>query len=150
MRASFSGHTHFDDYRLLFDAGGTAIGLDKVVPAISPVYGQNPGFQRIDYDRATGLPHDIETWHLVNPGAPAAQATWRREYRFSEAYGRPYGAAPVAALWKSMLQGGPARETYRRLYRLGNGEIAADAMTTHLCAVGHVDVAGFNACRCGR
>ncbi len=150
IRASFSGHTHFDDYRLLFDPRGAVVGLDKVTPAISPIFGQNPGFQVFTYDRATAAPTDIETWHLRNPGAPAAQADWRREYRFSEAYGRPYGKESVAALWRSMLQGGPARDTYRRVYRLGNGEIPADQMTAQLCAVGHVDVAGFAACWCGK
>jgi len=36
LQASFSGHTHFDDYRLLIDERGTAIGLDKLTPGHQP------------------------------------------------------------------------------------------------------------------
>ena len=39
LQASFSGHTHYDDYRVLIDARGTVVGADKVSPAISPVFG---------------------------------------------------------------------------------------------------------------
>ena len=34
LQASFSGHTHFDDYRLLTDARGSVVGLDKLTPGM--------------------------------------------------------------------------------------------------------------------
>ncbi|MEX0698063.1 MAG: metallophosphoesterase, partial [Dongiaceae bacterium] len=49
--ASFTGHLHFDDYRLLRDVSGTVTGVEKVAPAISPIFGQNPGFLTFTYDR---------------------------------------------------------------------------------------------------
>jgi hypothetical protein len=66
VSASFSGHMHFDDYRLLLDAAGTPVEADKVVPAISPIFGQNPGFQMFAYDAATGMPRDFATIGLAN------------------------------------------------------------------------------------
>ena len=150
IQASFSGHTHFDDYRLLIDPRGAVVGLDKITPALSPIFGQNPGFQVYTYDRRTGTPHDFSTWHLTNPGEPAPAAQWRFEYTFTEAYRQPrYSPDVVAALWQAMTKGGAVRDTYRRLNKVGRGERAADGLAAYLCAIGHLDVTSFTACYCG-
>jgi hypothetical protein len=150
IKASFSGHTHFDDYRLLIDPRGTVVGLDKVTPALSPIFGQNPGFQLFTYDKQSGAPTDFSTWHLTNPGAAAEAADWRLEYTFTEAYRQPrYAPDIVGALWQAMTKGGAARDTYRRLYKLGRGDLSADGLAAYLCAIGHTDVAAFTTCYCG-
>jgi sphingomyelin phosphodiesterase acid-like 3 len=150
VQTSFSGHTHFDDYRLLIDPRGAVVGLDKITPALSPIFGQNPGFQVFTYDRRTGAPTDFSTWHLTNPGADAAAADWRLEYTFTEAYRQPrYAPNIVATLWRAMANDGAVRSTYRRLYMVGRGELGADGLNAYLCAIGHTDVASFTACYCG-
>jgi hypothetical protein len=150
IQASFSGHTHFDDYRLLLDARGTVIGPDKLTPALSPIFGQNPGFQVFTYDKQAGVPTDFSTWHLTNPGDAAQAADWRLEYTFTEAYRQPrYAPDIVGALWQAMMKGGAARDTYRQLYKVGRGELGADGLTAYLCAIGHTDVASFTTCYCG-
>jgi sphingomyelin phosphodiesterase acid-like 3 len=149
-QASFSGHTHFDDYRLLIDQSGTVAGLDKITPALSPVFGQNPGFQVLTNDRQSGTPNDFTTWYLANPGDAAEAADWRLEYTFTEAYRQQrYAPDIVGALWQAMMKGGAARDTYRRLYKVGRGELGADGLAAYLCAIGHTDVASFTACYCG-
>jgi sphingomyelin phosphodiesterase acid-like 3 len=150
IQASFSGHTHADDYRLLIDQRGTVIGLDKITPAISPIYGQNPGFQVFTYDKRTGAPTDFTTWYLPNPGAAAQAAEWRLEYTFTEAYRQPrYAPDIVGSIWQAMATDGTVRDTYRRLYKVGHGELGADALAAYVCAIGHVDVTSFTACYCG-
>lgn len=150
VQASFSGHTHFDDYRLLVDRHDAVIGLGKLSPALSPVFGQNPGFQIFSYDRRTGAPTDFSTWYLSNPGAAAPAADWRPEYTFTEAYGQPrYSPDVVGTLWRAMAKDGAARDTYRRLYMVGRGELGADGLSAYLCAIGHLDMASFTACYCG-
>ena len=150
IQASFSGHTHFDDYRLLIDPRGTVVGLDKITPAVSPVFGQNPGFQVFTYDKQTGAPTDFSTWHLTNPGDAAEAADWRLEYTFTEAYRQPrYAPDIVGTLWQAMMKGGAVRDTYRRLYKVGRGELGADGLAAYLCAIGHTDVASFTTCYCG-
>lgn len=150
VQASFSGHTHFDDYRLLMDQNGTVIGLDKITPALSPIFGQNPAFQVFTYDKQIGTPTDFSTWHLTNPGSTAEAADWRLEYTFTEAYRQPrYSPDIVGALWRAMSKDGAVRDTYRRLYKAGRGELDADGLAAYLCAIGHTDVASFTMCYCG-
>ena len=149
LQASFSGHTHFDDYRLLIDERGTAIGLDKITPAISPIFGQNPGFQVFTYDRRSGAPSDFSTWYLANPGAAPSAADWRFEYTFTRAYRQPhYAPDAVQTVWKAMSNDSALQDTYRRLYNVGRGELAG-ALTAYFCAIGHLDRPSFTACYCG-
>ena len=93
---------------------------------------------------------DFSTWHLTNPGDAAQAADWRLEYTFTEAYRQPrYAPDIVGALWQAMMKGGAVRDTYRRLYKVGHGELSADGLAAYLCAIGHTDVASFTACYCG-
>jgi sphingomyelin phosphodiesterase acid-like 3 len=150
LQASFSGHTHFDDYRLLIDARGTVIGLDKVTPAISPVFGQNPGFQLFTYDRGSGAPRDFSTWYLANPGAAPRAADWQLEYTFTKAYGQPaYSRDTVNTVWMAMSNDRAVQDTYRRLYNVGRGALDAARFTAYSCAMGHMDRQSFTACYCG-
>ncbi len=149
---SLSGHIHFDDYRLLTDATGKAVETDKVVPAISPIFGQNPGFEMFSYDLKTGVPTDFTTTYLAN--LPSLSTTvagdWREEYRFAKAYGLPgYSVESVAALWKGLDQPGQIRDAYIDLYNVGKGTLGADDLKGYACAVGHLDPSSYAACYCG-
>ena len=149
VTASFSGHVHFDDYRLLADASGAPVGADKIVPAISPIFGQNPGFQIFDYDAATGVPTDFTTWYLANL-EDSAPADWRPEYRFGETYRLgPYSPASVAALSATIAVPGPVRDTFRRLYNVGHGALSPVGLPAWLCAIREPDPAAFTRCYCG-
>lgn len=150
LQASFSGHTHFDDYRLLSDRQGAAIGVDKVTPAISPIFGQNPGFQVFTYDRRSGAPTDFSTWYLANPGDPSHKADWRFEYTFTEAYRLPaYSPAAVETLWKGTSTDDARLGTYQRLYAVGRGTLDTGNLPAYVCAIRHLDRPSFTACYCG-
>jgi sphingomyelin phosphodiesterase acid-like 3 len=49
--ASFAGHIHMDDFRLLGDDNGY-YGFVLITPALSPIYGQNPAFRTVTSDAA--------------------------------------------------------------------------------------------------
>ena len=46
--ASFAGHTHSDDFRLINSAGVNQAFI-IITPAISPIYDQNPSFRVVEY-----------------------------------------------------------------------------------------------------
>jgi hypothetical protein len=150
--SSISGHVHFDDYRLLLDDAGRPLEIDKVVPAISPIFGQNPGFQMFSYDVATGRPTDFSTIYLAN--LPDLSATvpgdWRESYVFSKAYGLPgYTVEAVAALWNGLSQGGRIRDAYLGHYNVGHGTLAAADLKGYACAIAFLDPQSYSACWCG-
>ena len=152
VAANFSGHVHYDDYRLLLDAASSAIAVDKVDPAISPIFGQNPGFEIFDYDVGSGLPTDFSTFYLANLGKArtAATAEWRLEYTFTKAYGQPrYSVEAVAVVAKGIADGGPAADTFRALYPVSRGTLRADILPAYSCAMRHLDRPSFTACFCG-
>ncbi len=152
IRASYSGHVHMDDYRLLIDEGGNALGLQKIPPAISPIFGQNPGYEIVSYDVATGTPTDFSTWYLANldTASPTVPADWKREYSFTEAYGLPdYSAESVAHMVGEVAAGGAAADTFRGLYTVGHKPLPAEDLSAYLCAIRHQEQAEFTACYCG-
>jgi len=130
---------------------GTPVAADKVVPAISPIYGQNPGFQVFTYDVASGEPRDFATIGLANlPDLTTADADWREEYAFTTAYGLPaYSPRSVAALWNGLGQGGRIRDTYLGRYTVGHGTLAEGSLKAYACAIAFLERASYSACYCG-
>jgi hypothetical protein len=62
----FSGHTHIDDFRVI-EAGRTGLVVNKLVPSISPIFKNNPGFQVYQYDRGSGAVHNYRTISRIYP-----------------------------------------------------------------------------------
>lgn len=149
---SFTGHTHFDDYRLLRDASGGVTGVEKIAPAISPVFGQNPGFLTYTYDRSTGALADFTATYLANleQAANPPAGDWKQEYSFAATYGqKDFSPASAEAMWKTLSEEGAADDTFRKLYNVSKGELTADGLESWICAIGHADTAGFTQCYCG-
>ena len=70
IAASFAGHTHMDDFRLLGDDSGY-FAFVLITPAVSPIFGQNPAFRTVVYDPA-GAILDQTTYDLTNLREAAA------------------------------------------------------------------------------
>lgn len=151
--ASLSGHVHSDDFRLMVDAAGNAVAAEKVSPAISPIYNQNPAFQIFDYDVKTGVPNDYTSYYLAN--LPEVTRTvpgdWKKGYVFSQAYGLgPYSTESIANLWKGLDKPGPIRDAYVSNYGSRHGGFKLEALKAYACAVGFVDVEAYTSCYCGK
>ena len=75
---------------------------------------------------------------------------WRFEYTFSDAYDLPqFSAEAVARLAGAIATGGPAAETYRRLYLVGHGQLPEKELATYACAITRLDPDSFTKCDCG-
>jgi hypothetical protein len=81
--SGFAGHTHMDDFRVLADTGGKGAFFIHICPAVSPIRGNQPGFQVARYDRGTGAIRDLATYDLTMGKSPA----WRLAYDFDRDYG---------------------------------------------------------------
>ena len=89
LRASYAGHTHMDDFRVLSDASGTPLLTTRITPAVSPIFGNNPAFTVLLYDRSDAVVRNYATFYLANLAAagPTVPPQWKREYTFAQTYG---------------------------------------------------------------
>ncbi|MHC1713606.1 MAG: metallophosphoesterase [Solidesulfovibrio sp.] len=113
IKASFAGHVHRDYMRLFYgDAGGRAVpvGMMRVAPSISPVTGNNPGYQVYAYDRRSAAILD-ETTYFLDLGA--TRPAWAVEYVYSQTYGRGLRAADD---WQAMFTGLPGCPARRQAF----------------------------------
>ena len=119
--ASFAGHTHMDDFRLIADAEGR-YGFAVITPAVSPIFGQNPAFRTVTFDAAGGI-LDQTTYDLMNlPQATTAAggvpAEWRAEYTFIRLWSLPRVDLPSLDHLYSLITDVPAEgEQWHRIFR---------------------------------
>ena len=155
IRAVFAGHTHMDDFRVIRLDSEPAL-LCKIAPAISPIFGNNPGYQVYQYDRGTGILRDYQTYNLTNladSGSAAAPAIgrWALEYDFREAYGYPeLSARTVARLSVAMATDATVRERFSRYYGMGAApEFTERTFAIYRCAIANIRPAEFLMCLSG-
>ncbi|HTC21344.1 MAG TPA: metallophosphoesterase [bacterium] len=118
--SGFAGHTHMDDFRVLSEGEGNAPFFIHICPAVSPIRGNNPGFQIALYDRGTGAIQDMATYDLTNlPDAKsAALARWQLEYAFDKDYGlKGYDGNALLALADQIQKSDSARQKFSLYYR---------------------------------
>ncbi|MBV8486536.1 MAG: metallophosphoesterase [Verrucomicrobia bacterium] len=85
VQIALAGHTHMDDFRVLSPGGNASPVAFRITPAISPIFGNNPGFSVLEYQVGTGEVSDIATYYL-NLAGGGSDPKWALEYRFSSAY----------------------------------------------------------------
>lgn len=100
IKAGFAGHVHRDEFRLIRPkTDEMPVAAMRLGPSISPVTGNNPGYQVYSYDRESLELLDMSTHYLdIGAAAPA----WATEYRYSQTYGRGLRSARD---WQEMYQG---------------------------------------------
>jgi len=100
IKASFTGHVHRDEFRLFYSKGrDLPVGSMRLGPSISPITGNNPGYQVYSYDRQSLELLDMAV-HYLDIGA--AKPAWDIEYKYSQTYGRGLRSAKD---WQEMYQG---------------------------------------------
>ena len=161
IAASFVGHTHMDDFRLIGD-GDAHYAFALITPAVSPIFGQNPAFRAASYDARGGI-LDETTYYLTNLAAAAADGNvppeWQPEYTFSgewnlprvdlasleRLYSRIQDEPAVGARWHSIFT------VSSRFYwsQLSGGPSDAQAVRAFRCATGNVLPSEYRQCYCG-
>jgi sphingomyelin phosphodiesterase acid-like 3 len=109
--ALFAGHIHRDDFRLIRSEQG-AVAVTFVVPAISPVYADNPAYKILSYDPASLVVQDYAVRYL-DSGA----GTWQTGQIFSQSYGPgELSPARMEQLWGDLLNMPRMRDQYAMAY----------------------------------
>ena len=154
LRNSFAGHTHMDDFRVIADDEGAPYLLTRITPAVSPVFGNNPAFTTVRYDRTSGDLLDYATYYLTNlaSAGKGEEAKWSLEYEFGGAYGfGAYDPANLQTLAEQIQSDEAVRAKYRAFYA---AETSAEPPITdrnwgiYACAQTALTVKSFEACYC--
>lgn len=146
LAASLAGHLHTDTFRL------DRTGFTLTIPAVSPIFGENPGFKTISYD-AAGRLDDATTYRLASFAAGAA---WVPEYRFKREWRLPrLDLASLDRLYRRIGGEPRARARWLSLYGLSSSSFwpadpaqNAKRSLAAYCAAGHLSPAGFASCYC--
>ncbi|MGA2982413.1 MAG: metallophosphoesterase [Terriglobia bacterium] len=149
VREMYAGHIHRDDFRLFPDREGRPLCVIHIVPAVSPVYLDNPAVEIGWYDKSNGELRDYATLSL---DLDTPKPTWTTEYIFTRAYGRPRpNLAALVDLCREIHEGNPnsgVGKQYAKFYGVGVGLFLTSAnWSNYSCAQTEITVSRFAQCR---
>jgi len=152
VTASFAGHTHVDGFRLLAD-DGWAFGFVMMNPAVSPIFGQNPAFRRVELAE-DGTITDQSVYYLANLPAAASGAApqWRLEMSFDRAWNQSrFDLSSLDALYRRIGSSVAARDRWLDFYAV-QGPVRATLgpanAAIYRCAAGNDRVVDLTHCSC--
>lgn len=97
VRLALFAHTHMDEFRLLRRRDSGASIPAKLVPSVTPFFGNHPAFLLASVDPRTAVLKDWRT--IVSPGPEGSTPPWTEAYRFTTTYHLPdFSAASAAKL----------------------------------------------------
>jgi sphingomyelin phosphodiesterase acid-like 3 len=151
--ASFSGHTHTDDFRLISSAGVNRAFV-LVDPPFSPIYGQNPGFRVVTFAHDGSLA-DQTTYYLTNlrTASSTVRGRWKREYQFSREWKvQRLDLASLGNIYDKIQSTQSGRDQWLKLYNVSSSGVVvpADSVRGLYCAIGALDPPAYESCYCGR
>ena len=153
IQIAFSGHTHMDDFRVI-ESERTGLVVNKLVPSISPIYRNNPGFQVYQYDRASGAVRNYRTYYLSNlsiAGKPTGfkQVRWEQEYDFREAYQQAaLDISAIVSIARSLKTNAFIQGVYTRFYSVsGPPGFNSHTLSAYSCAILHTTLEEFEKCQ---
>ncbi len=150
ITASFAGHNHVDDFRLVGRPASHET-LVMIAPALSPIIKQNPAFRLVTL-KADGRLADQSTYYLSNPANAGGevQADWKLEYSFDQAW-HLHGLdfSNYRKLYDRIETSPQTRDRWMLFFSASHpegGNITPANFRAFYCATGHTTVAGYEAC----
>jgi hypothetical protein len=149
VREMIAGHIHRDDFRLFPDREGKPLLAIHIVPAVSPVYLDNPALEIGWYDKQTGELRDYAAQYL-DLGQP--QPAWATEYVFTRAYGKPRpGLAALEELSRQIRAGNPDAGVGKQFASYYGARasvfLTPGNWTIYSCAQTEITLSGFAQCK---
>ena len=149
--ASFAGHTHTDDFRLIGTSGSRQEFI-LINPPITPVDNRNPAFRVVAFN-GDGSLADQSTYYLTNLDSATSKAKgrWKREYQFSQKWkARHLNAAGLESIYKQIGTDKKTRERWLKIYNVSSAavKIPAGQARGPYCAIEHLDPESYATCYC--
>jgi sphingomyelin phosphodiesterase acid-like 3 len=149
--ASFAGHTHSDNFRLINTAGVNQAFV-IITPAISPIYDQNPSFRIVQYGNDGAL-IDQSTYYLTNlkDASSKIRGRWKKEYTFSREWrSRRLDLASLGTVYTQIQGKKQARDQWLKLYNVSSTAAVVPGNDDRglYCAVAALDPVAYASCYC--
>lgn len=148
IRANLAGHTHMDDFRVFYK-GSKPVSFIHITPAVSPLFGNNPGFQHIKYNPRNFELINAET-HYLSINKQAKQ--WTPEYNFQKTYHvKSINAMNLNTVRKRIEKDSVYLNKYIALYKVSNpnsNEITLQNWKAFWCGTGNLSSQSFAGCYC--
>lgn len=149
--ASFSGHTHVDDFRVL-DPGSNDSPFVLITAAISPIYNQNPSFRTITFGK-DGSILDSSVYYLTNLiyASKTTPGEWQQEYRFSQQWKLSgINGASLSSLYSRIASDENTRGDWLKLYNVSSSAayVLPGSVPGLYCAAEALDTASYSRCYC--
>jgi hypothetical protein len=148
VREMYAGHIHRDDFRLFPDTSGTPLALIHVLPAVSPIYLNNPAMEIGWYDKNDGELRDFAVLSLdLHDPHPA----WATEYVFTQSYGLGrFNLAAIRELAREIHHGNPGSgvgEKFAKFFGAGVSMFLSPAnWSEYSCAQTEMTLTHFSLC----
>jgi len=150
---SFAGHMHMDHFELI-QSNQNAVSFVHMTPAISPLFGNNPAFELLSYNRQSFALRDYTAYYLDLSSATAqknAPIKWRKEYSFVESYGQPVFAANTL---RAVHNGMPTNqngyrtkyETYHNVSNTTSPVVGPNNWRAYWCGMTNLTVPQYLSC----
>jgi sphingomyelin phosphodiesterase acid-like 3 len=153
---SFGGHIHMDNFQLV-QSKQQAVSFVHVSPAISPKFGNNPGFEVFSYDRQSSMPLDYTTYFIDVTSAAAKKGppvTWPTEYSFVNDYKQPaYSTAALQAMYQLLPGNNSTWAKYLKYYnvsRRGSVAISSTDRRAYWCGMANLIETDYLTCLAGK
>jgi sphingomyelin phosphodiesterase acid-like 3 len=155
ITASFAGHDHTDDFRVIH-GGETGAQFVLIDPPISPIYGQNPAFRIVTFS-SDGRLGGQSTYYLTNlasarsDGQASVPGIWTKEYTFAEEWQTPQlDAASLNAIYQRIASDPKARAQWLTLLNVSSAHDPVPSIGVKAldCAIAALDPASYQACAC--
>lgn len=112
-----SSHTHMDSFMLI---GKQHPIIDSSVPALSPIFGNNPGFKIYSYDSASDEWSNYLTYYLA---LNAEHANWQLEYDFNKVYESHCLQCTLLQGMQQLTANSPLANNYKHYYSVSHSGI---------------------------
>jgi sphingomyelin phosphodiesterase acid-like 3 len=149
--ASFAGHTHTDDFRVINSSGNTPAFV-LINPAISPIYNENPAFRVVSFRRNASIV-DTSVYFMTNLlyASATTPGDWEREYTFSRQWKlSAVNAANLLAIYNKVQSSETDRAEWLKLYNVSSSAAYLPSGTTPglYCAIEALDPEQYKNCYC--
>ncbi len=140
-------HIHMDAFQFITVNDDTALPIN-FTPAISPIYGNNPGFKVFSYNAESLKFNDYSTYYL--PLSEKKNNTWLKEYSFNQIYQPNCKNCDLLTGMLQLAKNNSEANYYKQFYAVSNNTQSISFNNAWIpyywCNLREITLAGYKSC----